>query len=111
MFFLHRTLGGAPYFLFNPSLRGYTRFMYIDINVTTCVYAHILALTIYYTSLHSLGAVAVWPHHRQVVITGVSATWVIAAAAPPRMFSSAANRLIGEVVQSRRRPLLGPSPG
>ena len=27
------------------------------------------------------------------------------------LFSSAANRLIGEVVQSRRRPLLGPSPG
>ena len=26
-------------------------------------------------------------------------------------FNSAANRLIGEVVQSRRRPLLGPSPG
>ena len=25
--------------------------------------------------------------------------------------ASAANRLIGEVVQSRRRPLLGPSPG
>ena len=25
--------------------------------------------------------------------------------------TSAANRLIGEVVQSRRRPLLGPSPG
>ena len=25
--------------------------------------------------------------------------------------SSAANRLIGEIVQSRRRPLLGPSPG
>ena len=24
---------------------------------------------------------------------------------------SAANRLVGEVVQSRRRPLLGPSPG
>ena len=24
---------------------------------------------------------------------------------------SAANRLIGEVVQSRRRPILGPSPG
>ena len=62
--------------------------MYIDINVITCVYAHILALTIY-TSSHSLGAVAVWPHHRQVVITGVSATWVIAATAPPRMFSSA----------------------
>ena len=25
--------------------------------------------------------------------------------------NSAANRLIGEVVQSRRKPLLGPSPG
>ena len=25
--------------------------------------------------------------------------------------TSAANRLIGEVIQSRRRPLLGPSPG
>ena len=28
-----------------------------------------------------------------------------------RVMSSAANRSIGEVVQSRRRPLLGPSPG
>ena len=28
-----------------------------------------------------------------------------------RLLGSAANRLIGEVVQSRRRPLLGPSPG
>ena len=28
-----------------------------------------------------------------------------------RISTSAANRLIGEVVQSRRRPLLGPSPG
>ena len=28
-----------------------------------------------------------------------------------RVLASAANRLIGEVVQSRRRPLLGPSPG
>ena len=27
------------------------------------------------------------------------------------LYISAANRLIGEVVQSRRRPLLGPSPG
>ena len=27
------------------------------------------------------------------------------------VLTSAANRLIGEVVQSRRRPLLGPSPG
>ena len=28
-----------------------------------------------------------------------------------KVLISAANRLIGEVVQSRRRPLLGPSPG
>ena len=28
-----------------------------------------------------------------------------------RLLISTANRLIGEVVQSRRRPLLGPSPG
>ena len=28
-----------------------------------------------------------------------------------RLIGSAANRLIGEVVQSRRMPLLGPSPG
>ena len=27
------------------------------------------------------------------------------------VLTSAAHRLIGEVVQSRRRPLLGPSPG
>ena len=27
------------------------------------------------------------------------------------VFTSAANLLIGEVVQARRRPLLGPSPG
>ena len=27
------------------------------------------------------------------------------------LINSAANRLIGEVVQSRKRPLLGPSPG
>ena len=30
---------------------------------------------------------------------------------PGMISGSAANRLIGEVVQSRRRPLLGPSPG
>ena len=34
-----------------------------------------------------------------------------AGGAKVRMWISAANRLIGEVVQSRRRPLLGPSPG
>ena len=31
--------------------------------------------------------------------------------ATARVGGSAANRAIGEVVQSRRRPLLGPSPG
>ena len=30
---------------------------------------------------------------------------------PAHSYTSAANRLIGEVVQSRRRPLLRPSPG
>ena len=30
---------------------------------------------------------------------------------PQIYLTSAANRLIGEIVQSRRRPLLGPSPG
>ena len=34
-----------------------------------------------------------------------------AAAVLQCVHTSAANRLIGEVVQSRRRPLLGPSPG
>ena len=34
-----------------------------------------------------------------------------AALASASLKDSAANRLIGEVVQSRRRPLLGPSPG
>ena len=33
------------------------------------------------------------------------------SAATAGVTTSAANRLIGEVVQSRRRPLLGPSPG
>ena len=35
----------------------------------------------------------------------------VTAAAARTLATSAANRLIGEVVQSRRRPLLGPSPG
>ena len=47
--------------------------------------------------------------------------WTASAVTPPPVLrnlrgdntvsTSAANRLIGEVVQSRRRPLLGPSPG
>ena len=43
------------------------------------------------------------PHAVQIVlVSGLNKAWIII---------SAANRLIGEVVQSRRRPLLGPSPG
>ena len=46
--------------------------------------------------------------------------WTASAVTPPpvlrnlrgeNVVSSAVNRSIGEVVQSRRRPLLGPSPG
>ena len=40
-----------------------------------------------------------------VEIVGKDRSWSYA------ILASAANRLIGEVVQSRRRPLLGPSPG
>ena len=43
------------------------------------------------------------PGHQELLPLEVTLT------SQPR--SSAANRLIGEVVQSRRRPLLGPSPG
>ena len=46
-----------------------------------------------------------------------ASSWTAAASSPtsassttPSTGTSAANRLIGEVVQSRRRPLLGPSP-
>ena len=35
---------------------------------------------------------------------------LLAAVGSENIITSAANRLIGEVVQSRRRPLLGPSP-
>ena len=38
-------------------------------------------------------------------------TYVTFSPFPLWLKISAANRLIGEVVQSRRRPLLGPSPG
>ena len=40
----------------------------------------------------------------RIVFHGYGMVWVTVK-------TSAANRLIGEVVQSRRRPLLGPSPG
>ena len=49
------------------------------------------------------------------VVVGASADMVLQVGAPILTLisidTSAANRLIGEVVQSRRRPLLGPSPG
>ena len=59
-------------------------------------------------------------HHKKMTLhcpsqTKLGPPELIAAVQPPRHVSrvtcSAANRLIGEVVQSRRRPLLGPSPG
>ena len=37
--------------------------------------------------------------------------WPLLDTAGKAVIAAAANRLIGEVVQSRRRPLLGPSPG
>ena len=48
-----------------------------------------------------------------VALHTVLATWgsTISMGAVPSLQVSAAHRLIGEVVQSRRRPLLGPSPG
>ena len=46
-------------------------------------------------------------HH----VGGEGPVKLLVSAANITLTSSAANRLIGEVVQSRRRPLLGPSPG
>ena len=40
-----------------------------------------------------------------------SPAWSAGEEGPKYIYTSAANWLIGEVVQSRRRPLLGPSPG
>ena len=42
---------------------------------------------------------------------GVMTAVYLRPALSSSVVTSAANRLIGEVVQSRRRPLLGPSPG
>ena len=41
----------------------------------------------------------------------VGQLWFLLRTPLHSVFTSAANRLIDEVVQSRRRPLLGPSPG
>ena len=46
-----------------------------------------------------------------VGVSGLVPMLIIPLDAGPSLRSSAANRLIGDVVQSRRRPLLGPSPG
>ena len=55
------------------------------------------------------------PYFKAMFTTGLAETdqeVVTLNGVEPGMISgSAANRLIGEVVQSRRRPLLGPSPG
>ena len=50
--------------------------------------------------------------HLHSVISHLSAAFTgIHSSRAASLTNSAANRLIGEVVQSRRRPLLGPSPG
>ena len=46
-----------------------------------------------------------------VGVSGLVPMLIIPLDAGPSLRSSAANRLIGDVVQSRRRPLLRPSPG
>ena len=48
-------------------------------------------------------------HHHLGHVAELEVVEVLLQSAGVRI--SAANRLIGEVVQSRRRPLLGPSPG
>ena len=60
---------------------------------------------------------AVWAGQREVAQSAVTAPGLsVKVVVQPAqgtgvIVTSAANRLIGEVVQSRRRPLLGPSPG
>ena len=55
---------------------------------------------------------AVWPeHHQHQTRRYANLSPRHRTAASGTLLTSAANRLIGEVVQSRRRPLLGPSPG
>ena len=51
-------------------------------------------------------------HQQQHMMSPLSDLVTMLLPPPPStVLTSAANRLIGEVVQSRRRPLLGPSPG
>ena len=47
--------------------------------------------------------------HRFIVLEPLSCH--VTTATAPNVTASAANRLIGDVVQSRRRALVGPSPG
>ena len=60
--------------------------------------------TWYYGNLQQVLTSKLWFHMRQMK---PFLSWLVIFA----VFVSAANRLIGEVVQSRRRPLLGPSSG
>ena len=57
----------------------------------------------------------IWTHRVEEPVSQHSVQWAYGPAVPQAdeedVPVSAANLLIGEVVQSRRRPLLGPSPG
>ena len=58
-----------------------------------------------------LGGVTRGTASRGLVAAASAVTWCPSRGHGHNTLDSAANRLIGEVVQSRRRPLLGPSPG
>ena len=51
------------------------------------------------------------PKMRRISVLAILMWMVTSCVFDTTVRNSAANRLIGEVVQSRRRPLLGPSPG
>ena len=57
----------------------------------------------------------IWTHRVEEPVSQHSVQWAYGPAVPQAdeedVPVSAANRLIGEVVQLQRRPLLGPSPG
>ena len=66
--------------------------------------------TLSYSGQHGDNGIVLKCRH-VVLVTGSSRGEVELKGGEVKEETSAANRLIGEVVQSRRRPLLGPSPG
>ena len=91
-------------------------------NFTTCVPCRVNYDEANWLALASVLATArdnIHPLNREQIICDVAAlanTGHVSAEIRDQVHTltadtSAANRLIGEVVQSRRRPLLGPSPG